>query len=125
MKFSEIKSELEPFEALIETIPEVQIQGSKIASYLLSSLEASFHKIAEMAERIDYLESELFGKKKNNEDPDSQELEGTEESTAEDENSAEDEKGPGKKLRRLDLRKRRSQKASLKARPFGSKCLTA
>lgn len=128
MKFSEIKAELEPFEALIETIPKAQIQGRKIATYLLSSLEASFHKIAEMAERIDYLESELFGKKKNNEDPDSQELEGNEESAADDETSAEDEKEAKKKIEKARPQEKKEPKGEPKSQtirievPDGMRC---
>ena len=72
MKFSEIKSELMPFEALIETIPSDQIQGIEISRCLLSKIEESLQEMAVKDERIDHLSSELFGKNKNREDPESQ-----------------------------------------------------
>ena len=72
MKFSEIKSELAPFEALIETIPEDQIQGIKISRILLSKIDELFEELAVKEERISYLTTELFGKNKNKEDPDSE-----------------------------------------------------
>ena len=76
MKFAEIKSELAPFEALIGTIPEDQIQGIKISRILLSKIDELLEEMAIKDERIDYLSTELFGKNKNKEDPESSDLDG-------------------------------------------------
>ena len=46
MKFSEIKTELAPFEALIETIPDDQIQGIKISRILLSKIDELLQQLA-------------------------------------------------------------------------------
>lgn len=75
MKYSEIETELTPFKDLIETIPEGQLQGIKVAGILFLKIEEIAHDLAVATEQNGLLREELFGKNKNKEDP---ENEGTE-----------------------------------------------
>lgn len=69
MKYSEIENYLTPFRELAETVPALQIQGTKVARIMLLKLEEQAHSMAGMQERIDFLSTELFGKRKNKPDP--------------------------------------------------------
>lgn len=73
MKYSEIKISLKPFQELILTIPETQIQGSKVSKIILEELEKAYNDIAVLTEKNGELTHELYGKKKNNKNPDEDE----------------------------------------------------
>jgi transposase len=124
MKFSEIKSELAPFEALIETIPEDQIQGIKISRILLSKIDELFEELAVKEERISYLTTELFGKNKNREDPDSD----PEDEMGQDEDPKRSEKEAKKRVEDAKSPKQQMPKGSAKKQtvrrrvPDGLKC---
>jgi transposase len=126
MKFSEIKSELAPFEALIATIPPGQIQGIKISRSLLSKIDELFQEIALKDERIAYLSGELFGKNNNKEDPESEDSD----DGGQEERAKKSEKEAKKKLEDAKPSKKTMPKGAAKKQtvrrrvPKGLKCST-
>ena len=122
MKFSDITSELAPFEALIETIPHNQIQGIKISRILLSKIDELFQEIAVKDERIEYLSSELFGKNKNKEDPDTAETKDGEQAEEKSEKDAK-KKLEAAKPAKKSMPKGSAKKQTVRRRvPKGLKC---
>lgn len=113
MKFTEIPELLAKIEALIETIPCQQIQGLKISRLIYAKAEEMATEMAVMRERIDYLEKELFGRRKNNSDPEDEASQSSE-AENEDENAE-----ANKKAERAAKKKYENAKPTEKENPKG------
>ena len=70
MKYAEAEDIVKSYETLIETIPDGQFQGIKVAKILLLKIDELAHDLAVATEQNGLLREELFGKNKNKEDPD-------------------------------------------------------
>ena len=63
MKYAEAEDIVKSYETLIETIPDGQFQGIKVAKILLLKINELAHDLAVATEQNGLLREELFGKK--------------------------------------------------------------
>ena len=125
MKYAEAEDIVKSYETLIETIPDGQFQGIKVAKILLLKIDELAHDLAVATEQNGLLREELFGKNKNKEDPD---IEGVEDPPNAPEENREREQEARNNVEKAKPKERKQPKGNPKEQqvrrrvPEGLKC---